>query len=215
MAVAPGRSHAGDVRRVDFGHFIRPAEETEDGRERVDALLGYVVTLPAGGVLLFDTGMGSEPDTDKHYRPTRRPLTEALQDAGVTPADVRLVVNCHLHLDHCGGNPALVGRPVLVQTVELDAARRATNYTLPELIDFPGVRYESLDGETELAPGIVVAPTPGHTDGHQSLIVRRGDDTVVLAGQGPPGPEWIERILTLDPARVMFAHDRTVWEPPT
>lgn len=212
--MASGRSRVGDVLRVEFGHFIRPAGETEEGRERVESLLGYVVTLPKG-VLLFDTGMGSEPDTDRHYRPMRRTLAKALHHVGVTPEDVRLVVNCHLHLDHCGGNPDLLGRPVLVQKVELDAARNERNYTLPELIDFPGVRYETLDGETELAPGIVLTPTPGHTDGHQSLIVRRDDGTVVLAGQGPPAPEWMERILTLDPARVMFAHDAVVWEPPT
>jgi N-acyl homoserine lactone hydrolase len=202
-----------DIRRVDFGSFVRPGEETETGRPRVESLLGYVVALPQGGFLLFDTGMGSHPDVDRHYRPTRRPLVQALRDAGVTVDEVRLVANCHLHVDHCGGNPDLAGRPMFVQSVELDTARMEPDYTLPELVDFSGVRYERVDGEAALAPGIVVMPTPGHTAGHQSLIVRCGDGTVVLAGQPPAAPGWMERILTLDPARVLFAHDPAAWEP--
>jgi glyoxylase-like metal-dependent hydrolase (beta-lactamase superfamily II) len=48
----------------------------------------------------------------------------------VDPGDVRLIVNCHLHRDHCGGNPELPGRPVFVQRVELEAAREP-GYTVP------------------------------------------------------------------------------------
>ncbi len=84
--------------------------------------------------------------------------------------------------DHCGGNPLLAGTPVVAQRRELELARRA-EYTLPELVDYAGVRYEVLDGAAELLPGLHVLTTPGHTAGHQSLAVRGGDGTVVLAGQ--------------------------------
>jgi N-acyl homoserine lactone hydrolase len=229
----------GCVRRVDFGHFVRPAGETGTGSERIEWLLGYLVALPESGFLLFDTGMGSEPDVDRHYRPTRRPLAEALHLRGVREDEISLIANCHLHIDHCGGNPQLVGRPVFVQAVELDAAHVAKDYTSPELIDFAGARYERLDGETEIAPGVLAVPTPGHTDGHQSLVIRCDDGTVVLAGQShdttssfaadaraerahdegtgrslPSPPAWMQRLLDLDPARVLFAHDRSMWEPP-
>ena len=229
---------AGRVRRVDFGYFVRPPEETGTAHARVESILGYVVARPQGGFLLFDTGMGSDPDVDRHYRPTRHPLGEALGRVGVTIDQVRLVVNCHLHVDHCGGNPELAGRPVFVQRTELETAQVTADYTLPELIDFPAARYERLDGEAEIEPGILVFPTPGHTAGHQSLLVRRDDGTVVLAGQShesasafsadalarrardagaedplPPSPAWMERIIGLDPARVLFAHDQAVWEP--
>jgi len=224
------------VRRVDFGYFVRPAEETGTGSSRVEPCLGYLVEHP-DGLLLMDTGMGTHPEVDAHYRPRRRSLPTALADVGVRVEDVALMVNCHLHFDHCGGNPLLPGRPIFTQRVEL-AAARGTEYTLPELVDAPGLRYEQLDGEAEVLPGVLVLPTPGHTAGHQSLVVRRDDGTVVVAGQshdtataysadalawraardghGPPlpvTPAWIDRLQRLDPARVVFAHDHAVWEP--
>jgi N-acyl homoserine lactone hydrolase len=214
------------VRRVDFGYFIRPAEETGTGAPRVEPCLGYIVDHP-DGLLLVDTGMGAHPEVDAHYRPTRVPLARAVGNVG----DVRYVVNCHLHFDHCGGNPQLVGRPVFTQRVELDAARREPDYTLPELIDAPGMSYVELDGEAEILPGVLVIPTPGHTTGHQSIVVRERDGTVVVAGQSHDTataysadalahraavgvqPAWIARLAALDPRRVVFAHDNAVWEP--
>jgi len=93
------------VRRLDFGYFVRPGEETGTGSPRVEPCLGYVVEH-AGGLLLMDTGMGSHPEVDAHYRPRRRSLTEALARVGHQVDDVDLVVNCHLHFDHCGGTPS-------------------------------------------------------------------------------------------------------------
>lgn len=225
------------VRRVDFGYFVRPASETGTGHPRAEPCLGYLIDH-RDGLLLLDTGMGSHPEVDAYYRIRRRPLPAALAGCGATPDDVRFLVNCHLHFDHCGGNPLLAGRPVFTQRAELDAARHADGYTLPELIDSPGLRYELLDGEAEILAGVLVVPTPGHTAGHQSVVVRRGDGTVVVAGQShdtaaaygadvlalraaiegdnsqlPSGPAWIGRLQQLDPARVYFAHDRSVWEP--
>lgn len=230
-----------DVRidRVDHGWFVRPGAESPDGRPRVEPLLGYVVRHPRG-VLLLDTGMGSEPETDAHYRPRRHGLDEALGSVGLAVADVDVVVNCHLHFDHCGGNPAFTAAPVVVQSVEL-AAARGPDYTLPELIDPPGVRYDVVDGEAEIWPGVVVVPTPGHTAGHQSVVVRMGDGAVVvLAGQShdtasgfatdalavaaaaddgrdggplPVPPAWVPALLALDPREVRFAHDHAVWVP--
>ncbi len=227
----------GDIRRADFGYFVRPAEETGTGQPRVEPCLGYVLKL-AEGLLLFDSGMGKgERELEAHYRPSRRSLHVALAQVGATEEDVRWVVNCHLHFDHCGGNPQLAGRPVFTQASEL-ALTRGEDYTLPQLIDFPGAQYEELEGEAEILPGVWVIPTPGHTEGHQSLAIRCTDGTVVLAGQavdvasdytaghlawrarkdGAPEPlpayrAWIERVQQLDPARVLFAHDNAVWEP--
>jgi len=223
------------VRRVDFGYFVRPAEETGTGTSRVEPCLGYLVEHP-DGLLLMDTGMGAHAEVDAHYRPRRRSLRTALADVGVRVEDVTLVVNCHLHFDHCGGNPQLPGRAIFTQRVEL-AAARGSDYTLPELVDAPGLRYEQLDGEAEVLPGVLLIPTPGHTAGHQSLVVRRADGTVVVAGQShdtatgysadalawraahdrheplPLIPAWLDRLQRLDPARVVFAHDHAVWEP--
>lgn len=230
---------SGDSRivRLDFGYFVRPPEETESGQARVEPVLGYAVMHPHG-TLLLDTGMGAHPDVDAHYRPRRVGLPLALRSAGLGIEDVTLVVNCHLHFDHCGGNPALPGRPIIVQEREL-AAAGGENYTLPELIEAPGLRYDEVVGEVEPLAGVLVIPTPGHTDGHQSVIVRQRNGTVaVLAGQShdsataygadvlavraaadghaqplPVAPDWVSRLCDLDPARVYFAHDHSVWVP--
>ncbi|WP_069886815.1 N-acyl homoserine lactonase family protein [Streptomyces luteocolor] len=227
----------GAVRRLDLGYFVRPAAEAGEPRPRVEPALAYLVRRDEG-LLLFDTGIGTaDPDTEAHYRPRRRPLDEALASAGITRDDISLVVNCHLHFDHCGGNPLFRHRPIVVQATELAAARRG-GHTVDELVDFPGARYEEVTGEAELWPGVRVVPTPGHTEGHQSLVVEQRDGTVVLAGQAhdsasrfasghmarralsaglePPLSAyrpWLDRLLAFDPRRVLFAHDHAVWEP--
>ena len=225
------------VVRLDYGYFVRPGAETATGRPRAEPVLGYAVVHPRG-VLLVDTGMGHHPEVDAHYHPRRIPLPVALHTAGIDLDDVNLVANCHLHFDHCGGNPSLAGRPILVQKAEL-AAAQAADYTLPDLIAAPGLTYDVIDGEAEPLPGVFILPTPGHTAGHQSLVVRRPDGTVVvLNGQGhdtasdyaadvladqaaqdgndqplPIRPAWVSRLRNLDPARVYFAHDHAVWVP--
>jgi N-acyl homoserine lactone hydrolase len=222
-----------NVRRVDFGYFVRPASETGTGSARVEAVLGYLIEHPAG-LLLVDTGMGGDdPDVEEHYQPRRIPLPAALAAVGAKPDDIRHVVNCHLHFDHSGGNPLLPGRPIYTQRLELNLARTAKDHTLPGLIDTPGATYVELDEETEILPGVVIIPTPGHTAGHQSVVVRRTDGTVIVAGQshdhasefsadalavhikdaGVAAPWWMERLLSFDPARVVFAHDNAVWMP--
>jgi glyoxylase-like metal-dependent hydrolase (beta-lactamase superfamily II) len=227
-----------DIRRLDFGYFVRPAEETGIGQPRVEPILGYVVG-EADNLVLFDTGMGEgPPELESHYRPTRRSLSTALAHVGVNAEAIRVVVNCHLHFDHCGGNPLLANRPIVTQATELAQARSVENYTLRELVDFAGVRYEEVNGEAELMPNVWVIPTPGHTEGHQSLVVRCLDGTTVLAGQAydlatqfaseqlarqaqrdgvattlPSYRPWLERLLSFDPSRVLFAHDHCVWEP--
>ena len=163
-------------------------------------------------------------------------LREALAAIGTQICDIRLAANCHLHFDHCGGNPVLGQIPVFVQGAELDTARQSPDYTLPELIE--GSRFERVTGEVEVLAGVFLMPTPGHTDGHQSLVVRQRDGAVVVAGQShdtatqyaadqlawrarrdgygqplPDIPAWVDALQQLDPRVVYFAHDRSVWTP--
>ena len=226
-----------NVRRVDFGYFIRPASETGTGTPRVEPCLGYLIDHP-DGPLLVDTGMGADPDVDAHYRPRRIALPKALAAVGAKPDDIRHVVNCHLHFDHAGGNPDLPGRPIYTQRLELDLARTVEDHTLPWLIDSPGATYEELDGKAEILPGITIVPTPGHTLGHQSVVVRKPDGTVIVAGQShdhateftgealalqaaadgaddplPIPRPWMETLLSYDPSQILFAHDNAIWIP--
>lgn len=225
------------VHRLDYGYFVRPAAETGTGSPRVEPCLGYLVRHP-DGLLLFDTGMATDDEVEQWYRPRRTDVADALAELGVAVTDIDVVSNCHLHLDHCGGNHLFAGRPIYVQSVELATARTQPGYTMAELIDIPGSDYRELSGDGELLPGVFAWPTPGHTAGHQSLVVRTTGGTVVVAGQShdnatsfsadllalrahrdghgqplPAVPGWLERIRELDPARVVFAHDHSIWQP--
>jgi len=190
------------------------------------------------GVFLFDNGVGfGDPEVSAAFTPRVRRLDDALADHGISFADVTGVANCHLHFDHCGQNGAVPsGIPIFVQRAEW-AMVHEPEYTVPQWIDVPGLSYELLDGEVEAAPGIRVVPTPGHTSGHQSLVLDTDDGTVVLAGQALQSlAEWdgatspnesgepsakdsryadsVARLRGLDPVRVHFAHDAAVWQRP-
>jgi N-acyl homoserine lactone hydrolase len=200
-------------------------------------VLGFAVRH-ADGVLLFDTGVGAgHAEVDRYYRPRLTPLEDALRTHGLTTADVTAIANSHLHFDHCGGNTRFPGLMAYVQASELDAARQE-DYTVPEWIGHGALRFVPLEGdaETEVAPGVVLVATPGHTPGHQSCVVATAEGPVVLAGQavytraeweGSTDPtdsgaanapdvlaysESVRRIRRLDPVRMHFAHDLTVWE---
>jgi N-acyl homoserine lactone hydrolase len=172
----------------------------------------YVHTIDhAGGLVLVDTGMiDSTPELDAEWGPEPRPLPEALV------ARVALVVNTHLHFDHCGGNRLFPRVPIHVQARELHDARTQPDYTIPAWVDFDGARYVEHDGEAEILPGVRVLPTPGHTDGHQAVLVDTPDGLVVLGGDvaysfrelGTGATEGQRRVLALA-APTWLAHDAT------
>jgi N-acyl homoserine lactone hydrolase len=136
----------------------------------------YTIDHP-DGLVLVDTGMiDSSPELDEEWHP----VPHGLPDELVTR--VGLVINTHLHFDHCGGNRLFPGVPIHVQRVELADARSEEDYTVTEWIDFPGATYVEHDGESEVLPGVRLLPTPGHTRGHQSVVVETDDGPVVLGG---------------------------------
>src|SRR5256885_14510954 len=110
--------------------------------------------------------------------PRLRPLSK--QDFDVAGIDV--VVNTHLHFDHCGGNHLFGGRPIYVQRRELDDARSEDDYTIREWVEAPGVRYVPGDGALELLPGPRLVPAPGHTRGNQVVVIGTGGRPVVVGG---------------------------------
>jgi N-acyl homoserine lactone hydrolase len=138
----------------------------------------YVHTIEhPSGLVLVDTGMiDSTPELDEAWGPKPVPLPADLL------ARVATVVNTHLHFDHCGGNRLFAGVPIHVQARELRDARSEPDYTLPQWVDFEGAVYVEHDGEAEILPGIRLLPTPGHTEGHQAVLVDSGDGLVVLGG---------------------------------
>jgi N-acyl homoserine lactone hydrolase len=191
---------------------------------------------PRDGVFLFDNGAGfGDAEVEEIYEPRAVPLEDALAGVGISITDVTAAANCHLHFDHAGQNARLHGIPIFVQRAEWVKVHEP-DYTVPEWVDVPGLRYEVLDGEAEVAPSLRLVPTPGHTAGHQSLALDAPEGTVVLAGQAvqsrrewegaaepsasgrPSAPDpdayerSVERLRSLEPVRVHFAHDAEIWE---
>jgi glyoxylase-like metal-dependent hydrolase (beta-lactamase superfamily II) len=213
---------------------LPPHEQELLGREWWPSYAHAVVHRD--GVFLFDNGAGiGNEEIEAAYTPRVTRLEDALAEHGISLADLTGVANCHLHFDHAGQNARLPhGVPIFVQRAEW-ARVREPDYTVPEWIDVPGLAYEVLDGEADVGPGLRMIPTPGHTPGHQSLVVEAADGIVVLAGQAlqsrfewegatdpatsgaaeaqdPRYPGSVARLRELDPVRVHFAHDASVWE---
>ena len=98
----------------------------------------HVIDHPDGRVLV-DTGMTELHPAVADMDPRLSPLSE--QDFDLAGIDI--VVNTHLHFDHCGGNRLFAGKPIYVQRRELDDARSEEDYTIREWVDAPGVRVRA------------------------------------------------------------------------
>ncbi len=131
---------------------------------------------------MVDTGVGLGNEViDEWYHPHTTPLLEALDGVGVAPSDIAAVVVSHLHFDHCGQQGALAA-PVYVQATEFEAAK-TLGYTVPDWAAIPNDRLRLVHGDETIAEGVHLLSTPGHTPGHQSVVIEAGDDRVVVAAQ--------------------------------
>ena len=177
----------------------------------------HVIDHPDARVLV-DTGMTELHPAVADMDPRLDPLSEQDFDLG----GIDIVVNTHLHFDHCGGNHLFAGKPIYVQRRELDDAR-GENYTIPEWVDAPGVEYVPVDGELELLPGVRLVPAPGHTRGMQVVVVETGPRPLVVGGDvavsfgelDEPQSEGQLRVRALDPELVWLAHEDEPWRPRT
>src|SRR6202050_764345 len=149
---------------------------------------GFVVLHP-GGAALVDTGVGGPREVLDDWRVVNRTVADALAEIDLSPADIGLVINTHLHFDHCGQNAVFRHAPHYVQRAELDRAKRESPQ-LWEWFDWMGARWELLDGDAEVLPGLEVIATPGHTAGHQCVVVRgAGDAFDLLIGDAAYTPQ--------------------------
>ena len=177
----------------------------------------HVIDHPDARVLV-DTGITQLHPAVADMDPRLIPLSA---DATFDLASIDVVINTHLHFDHCGGNHLFAGKPFYVQRQELEDARTEDGYTIPEWVDAPGVQYVPVDGEHELLPGIRLVPAPGHTRGMQMVVVETGGRPLVVGGDvavwygelDEPQSAGQLRVLGLDPELVWLTHEHEPWRP--
>lgn len=134
----------------------------------------------AEGLFLFDTGYDLAHvqrvfAAEEPQQGAGETVVEGVRRCGHRPEDVTHIVNSHLHFDHVGGNCYFPGATTLVHRQELREAKVPESfetYAYSDVsFDHPGVRYELLEGDTEIVRGLHLFQTPGHTVGHYSLLV--------------------------------------------
>jgi glyoxylase-like metal-dependent hydrolase (beta-lactamase superfamily II) len=165
-----------------------------DDRNLVLQSLSCLVVRSEGKTILIDNGLGDKLD-DKAKRNwgLERPtggLKDGLKSLGLSPNDIDLVIDTHLHSDHCGGNTALVDGEIypaypnaeyLVQRMEWadashpDARTRGTYFAENFETLLTEGRLRLLHGDEQISEHVRCVMTPGHTRGHQSVILESED----------------------------------------
>ena len=207
---------------------------TDAGKEIEIAYRVWALHGP-DGVLLVDTG---PPLAEAERRGiTRiRPIEEALQEAGVTPAQVRTIILTHLHWDHASNAEKFPNANFLAQEGEIrffcSCSREhpllnrffSHQSYLCSLID--AGRIQALHGDVQVAEGVRVMRVGGHTPGSQMVLVDTDEGLAVITGDAIPlhrnytenipsgivtdtleAIQALERVHELRPARVYTGHD--------
>lgn len=136
--------------------------------------------------IMVDTG-GSPPDGKSwmpYERLKRHEPSMALALAGVSPEEIGTVIFTHLHWDHASNNALFQNAKFYVQRKEYESIadpniQEIPGYILPLL---RGTKYTLLDGDQEICDGIRVVLTPGHTQGHQCVIVNTAVGEHIIGG---------------------------------
>jgi glyoxylase-like metal-dependent hydrolase (beta-lactamase superfamily II) len=162
-----------------------------DEKNRICLALNCLLVRTGRRNLLLDTGCGakySEKETRMYRIERETTLLGQLQNLGLQPSDIDMVINTHLHFDHCGGNtrasdggeivPTFPNAQYVVRRDEFEDANQPNERTAASY--FPhnwrpveqAGRLRLIDADTEVAPGVRLIHTPGHTRGHQSVLIQ-------------------------------------------
>ena len=214
-----------------------------DDKNRIPMGMRCLLIEHDDGLVLIDSGAGNK-ETPKFHEiyaienqaggsesMGRTALEAGILRAGFTPADVKLVINTHLHFDHAGGNTwrnaggevhaSFPNARYVVQQGEYEYALRANERTSAsyfphnwDSISAAG-HFDFVVGPQEVRPGIEVRLTPGHTPHHQSVVLRSGGETLCFLGDVVPTTHhlplpWImgydvEPLVTLESKRALLA----------
>ena len=141
------------------------------------------------GLMMFDSGY--DLDLVNAMLPFELPeqtedqtVPAQLAKCGFNPGDVEVLINSHLHFDHCGGNNQLPKATTYLHRDELREARTPEPFErlgyADTGYDHPDARFELLEGDITFADGIHLFHTPGHTVGHYSMLIERDDGHPLL-----------------------------------
>lgn len=172
--------------------------------QKIWGRLNALLVKDSEGWILVESGMGRLPERVRKYYPRREEgrLLNYLEEIGVGAEEIRGIVQTHLHLDHAGWAHHFPSAKVYAQVEEIrysffpDKFQRGAY--LPEQLQ--GLAFHPLYGEEEIVPGLKVIPTPGHSPGHQSVIVEGKGRRIVFTGDVSPTAlnmerEWIVGVL--------------------
>lgn len=202
---------------VDKGVILTPGSDV--GTRMLIPIVGYLIETGDGQRILVDTGMHRKhiDDPEATFRgrpiaqaitPIMRPeddITHRLAELGLRPTDIDILVSTHFHFDHAGNHADFGHARILVQRECHEYAKANPRPFPPDIWDLPHLRYELIEGDLALAPGVDLIESSGHVPGHMSVVVRLPETgTVVLAIDAIYTLENLERDNwqgQVDPAR--------------
>jgi N-acyl homoserine lactone hydrolase len=136
--------------------------------------------------ILVDTGANAELASEFRGFPAEslKSFEDALGGLGLTPSDIDIVIQTHLHWDHCANTSKCTKAKVVVQEEELKSAFSphpilAPTYKQSLLGD---LNFVVVRGHCQIVPGIELIPTPGHTPGCQSVAVSSVQGKAIITG---------------------------------
>ena len=164
-----------------------------DEKNRVVTGLNSVVVRTGDHTVLIETGIGNKlPEAMVRIYGQPAKLIENLAAAGVAPEDVDIVINTHLHFDHCGWNTVRKGDKIVAtfpkakyyvqegewQHGRLQHERDAISYISDNYDPLVASgQMQLLRGNQEIVPGVSVEVFPGHTRDMQAVILKSGGKT--------------------------------------
>lgn len=195
-----GGAMFGVVPRTLWEKRFRP-----DAQNRIRLALNSILVRTPRDIVLVETGIGPKVDqkfTDI-YRVERQPgLLASLGHLGFAPEDITVVINTHLHFDHCGGNtlrdeggrvvPAFPRARYYIQKGEWESAlhpneREKSSYLAENFLPLKEFgQLELVDGTKEVTAGVEVVVAPGHTARHQGVKVHSAGQTLFYLGDLVP-----------------------------
>jgi len=148
-----------------------------------------------GHYTLVDTGMADTARADKYHHPGSwqdpgLAIHEQIETLGISCEQIELIVLTHMHWDHVYNIEKFQGARVVANETEYRFALEPIplyhkSYEHPSLgirAPWDGMKIETVSGETQIAPGIVVFETPGHSPGHMSVEVDTKNGKYILCG---------------------------------